>query len=228
MIYYMALLYVLINKFTTGYSEEKVPRTPVLLKIAIQFREKKWRTWLFSALQASYVIKNTSLQRNYTVNKGIKSVQKCCTRLAMWIFLKSIPVLFKKISCCLCFTVPCEQEATFELVWEKQPLRTTVQCSIVHARNSWRDSQAKLIVRSVLNWREFRGNKKIATTLICHFLNLFVQISRWIWTVVGRRYFLHYSSHSENVASACRTGGPSVIWVCLGNKEFVGEMKQTK
>ena len=24
------------------------------------------------------------------------------------------------------------------------------------------------------------------------------------WTVVGRGYFLHSSSHSENVASACR------------------------
>ena len=36
------------------------------------------------------------------------------------------------------------------------------------------------------------------------FLNLFVQISGRIWTVVGRGYFLHASSHSENVASACR------------------------
>ena len=30
----------------------------------------------------------------------------------------------------------------------------------MHARNSSRDSQAKLIVRSVVKWREFRGNKK--------------------------------------------------------------------
>ena len=62
-------------------------------------------------------------------------------------------------------------EATFslcELACEKQPLPTTVQFSIVHARNSSRDSQAKLIVRSVVKWREFRGNKKIATTLICY------------------------------------------------------------
>ena len=36
------------------------------------------------------------------------------------------------------------------------------------------------------------------------FLNLFVQISGWIWAVVGRGYFLHASSHSENVASARR------------------------
>ena len=38
----------------------------------------------------------------------------------------------------------------------------------MHARNSSRDSQAKLIVRSVVKWREFRGNKKIALTLICY------------------------------------------------------------
>ena len=78
------------------------------------------------------------------------------------------------------------------------------------------------IVRSVVKWREFRGNKKIATTLICYarltqcskpvknsekktrFLDLFVQISGRIWTVVGRGYFSHASSHSENVASARR------------------------
>ena len=33
--------------------------------------------------------------------------------------------------------------------------------SIGHARNSSRDLQAKLIVRSVVKWREFRGNKKL-------------------------------------------------------------------
>ena len=54
-------------------------------------------------------------------------------------------------------------EATFslcELACEKQPLTTTVQFSIVHARNLSRDSQAKLIVRAVVKWCEFRGNKK--------------------------------------------------------------------
>ena len=63
------------------------------------------------------------------------------------------------------------EEATFslqELACEKQPLPTTVQFSIVHARNSSRNSHAKLIVRSVVKWREFRGNKKIALTLICY------------------------------------------------------------
>ena len=46
-------------------------------------------------------------------------------------------------------------EATFSL----GELRvTTVQFSIVHARNSSRDSQGKLIVRSVVKWSEFRGN----------------------------------------------------------------------
>ena len=55
-----------------------------------------------------------------------------------------------------------------ELACEKQPLPTTVQFSIVHARNLSRDSQAKLIVRSVVKWREFRGNKKLVTTLVCY------------------------------------------------------------
>ena len=40
---YITLLYMLINKFTTAFSGEKVPRTPVVLTImAIQFRKKKW------------------------------------------------------------------------------------------------------------------------------------------------------------------------------------------
>ena len=34
--------------------------------------------------------------------------------------------------------------------------------------------------------------------------NLFVQMSGRIWTVVGRGYFSHASSYSENVASARR------------------------
>ena len=34
-----------------------------------------------------------------------------------------------------------------------------------------------------------------------HFLNLFVQISGRIWTVISRGYFLHDSSHSKNVTS---------------------------
>ena len=42
----------------------------------------------------------------------------------------------------------------------------------MHARNSSHDSQAKLIVRSVVKiWHKFHGfhgNKKIATALICY------------------------------------------------------------
>ena len=34
------------------------------------------------------------------------------------------------------------------------------------------------------------------------FLNLFVQISGRIWTVVGRGYFSHASSHNENYSVA--------------------------
>ena len=69
---------------------------------------------------------------------------------------------------------------------------TTVQFSIVHARNSSRDSQAKL---TALN--RSRTGKIV-------FFNVFVQISGRNWTVVGRGYFAHNSSHSENVASARR------------------------
>ena len=39
---YITLLYLLINKFTTGFAGEKVSRKPVVLKMEIQFREKKW------------------------------------------------------------------------------------------------------------------------------------------------------------------------------------------
>ena len=62
---------------------------------------------------------------------------------------------------------PTVLQSTVSAVVRKVASATTVQFSIVHARNSSRDSQAKLIIRSVVKWREFRGNKKIATTLIC-------------------------------------------------------------
>ena len=42
LICYVTLLYMLINKFTTGFSGDKVPRTLVVLKMEIQFRKKKW------------------------------------------------------------------------------------------------------------------------------------------------------------------------------------------
>ena len=40
LICYVTLLYMLINKFTTGFSGDKVPRTLVVLKMEIQFRKK--------------------------------------------------------------------------------------------------------------------------------------------------------------------------------------------
>ena len=66
---YSTLLNVLINKFTIGYSGEKVPRTLVVLKMAIQFREKKIAYTIFKwkfmcSTDKPHVIKNTSLQRN--------------------------------------------------------------------------------------------------------------------------------------------------------------------
>ena len=85
-----------------------------------------------------------------------------------------------------------------------------------------RYSQTKLIVRFVVKWREFRGNKKIARQLwsatqdsrnavnrsrtgkTVFFFNLFAQISGRIWTVVNRGFFSNASPHSENVATARR------------------------
>ena len=63
------LLNVLINKFTTGYSGEKVPRTLVVLLMAIQFRERKIAytvfKWKFTcSTDKPHLIKNTLLQRN--------------------------------------------------------------------------------------------------------------------------------------------------------------------
>ena len=47
-------------------------------EIIFQFRKKKWRTRFLNenlrVLQASYVIKNTSLQRSFTLKKGTKVV----------------------------------------------------------------------------------------------------------------------------------------------------------
>ena len=71
--YYITLFNVLINKFTLGYSGEKVPRTLVVLKMAIQFREKKIAytifKWKFTcSTDKPHVIKNV---HHY---KGTKAV----------------------------------------------------------------------------------------------------------------------------------------------------------
>ena len=96
----------------------------------------------------------------------------------------------------------------------------------MHAGNSSCDSQAKLIIRPVVKWHKFCGNQKIATTLICyirlmqdsrnalnlsrtvktHFLNLFIQISGWIWTVVSRGYFSYNSSTAKMWPLLVRVG----------------------
>ena len=115
---------------------------------------------------------------------------------------------------------------------------------IVHAWNSSRNSQAKLIIRSVIKWHKFCGIKKNCdnSDLLCQthtmlktgqeqektrFFDLFVQISGRIWMVVGRGYFSHDSSRSENVESARRVVSGSIsmfdwgvnwyvrVWVCV-------------
>ena len=103
-----------------------------------------------------------------------------------------------------------------------EAIKTTVQFSIVHARNSSRYSQAKLIVRFVVKWREFRGNKKN-----CDNFDLLrkTHANALNQSRTGKTRFLIYSSrfldgferlsaeatfrtpcrsHSENVASARR------------------------
>ena len=57
----------------------------------------------------------------------------------------------------------CEQRLHFRSVsWhvKSSPCRQLFKFSIVHAQNSSRDWQAKLIIRSVIKWHEFCGNKK--------------------------------------------------------------------
>ena len=99
---------------------------------------------------------------------------------------------------------------------------STDNCSIFyqHAQNSSRDSQAKLIVRSVIKWREFRGNKKNCddSDLLHKTLARLMQLSKLVknkkkpvflfihpdFWMDGKGYFLHASSHSKNVASARR------------------------
>ena len=66
------------------------------------------------------------------------------------------------------FSVSCEQRLHFRCVsWRAKSIRCRQPFNFL-SRNSSRDSQTKLIVRSVVKWRGFRGNKKIATTLICY------------------------------------------------------------
>ena len=103
-----------------------------------------------------------------------------------------------------------------------EAIKTTVQFSIVHVRNSSRYSQAKLIVRFVVKWREFRGNKKLrqlwsATqdSRKCSkpvenrknpFFNLFVQIFGRIWAIVGRGYFSHAMQITQRKCSLFSQG----------------------
>ena len=63
--------------------------------------------------------------------------------------------------------------------------------SAVHARISSCNSQAKLIVRSVVKWHEFHRNKTIATTLICY-----ARLMQCSKPVKNRKkpVFLNYSS----------------------------------
>ena len=94
----------------------------------------------------------------------------------------------------------------------------------MHAWNSPHNLQAKLIVGSVVKWREFRGNKKMATTLICYARltqcskpvknrkkNVFFFISSFRF--LDRFEWLSAEATFQNVASARRValGQPSLV-----------------
>ena len=70
-------------------------------------------------------------------------------------------------------------------------------------------------------WRRFNDQRLFADARLTQcskpiengwtpvFLNLFVQVSGRIWTVVGRGYFSHATLYNENLASARRVSG---VW----------------
>ena len=105
---YITLLNLLKNKFTTCFSGEKVLKTPVLLKTAIQFRKRNGVhdfTYTTSLrCKNRYIITKEfyNKQRNQTVifvslkrfPQPAKMLHMSSYVFTMWIFLKSTPVVF--------------------------------------------------------------------------------------------------------------------------------------
>ena len=126
--------------------------------------------------------------------------------------------------------IPCGRGYIFT-VWaivRKKPLPTAAQFSIVHAPKLSRHSQSS-------NGASFAGIEKIATSLICYaqlkqcskpvnmvknrknpfFLNLFLQISGQIWTVVGRsRLLFARQLITQRKSSFCPQGKGNMESIC--------------
>ena len=103
------------------------------------------------------LVKHFAPLKNVCYRVSYRFVTSC------WLAHNKLPWNVLLFSCNLIGQLCLMAPVTVELACEKWPLPTTVQFSIVHARNSsrdWSDLQALLIVRSVVKLREFRGNKK--------------------------------------------------------------------
>ena len=83
-------LNMLINKFTTGFSGEKVPRTPVVLKMAIQFRKKKA---YIGILQLTKEPPNSDI---YFIENIPTTSKNAAHVFTMWILLKGTHVVLAK------------------------------------------------------------------------------------------------------------------------------------
>ena len=93
---------MLINKFTTGFSEEKVPKTQVVLKMAIQLRKKNGvhdftcTTSLICVKQYIIAKEFYSKQRNQSSDfyfiENIPKTSKNAAHVLQWeFFLKAPP-----------------------------------------------------------------------------------------------------------------------------------------
>ena len=128
--------------------------------------------------------------------------------------------------------VPCEQRLHFRCVSCVRKRAFADNRSIFYCACAKFVARFASIVRFPAKWREFRGNKnKIAKTLICYVrltqcskpvkskkkTRSLIYSSRFLdcfEMVVGRGYFSHASSDSENVASARRVGS---LRSCMSN-----------
>ena len=120
---YITLLYMLIKKITAGFSGEKVPRTPVVLKMAIyiQFRKKNgvhdFKCTCTTSLECNkqYIITKEfygkqSNQSRHLFHWNIPQISKIAA-IAFWceFFLKEG---------CLWFTADFKgRHSSFELLW---------------------------------------------------------------------------------------------------------------
>ena len=126
--------------------------------------------------------------------------------------------------------IPCEQRLYFHCVSYRAKEASADSRSIFYR------ACAKISTPfAVIKWREFAGIEKIATSLICYaqlkqcskpvnmvknrknpfFLNLFLQISGQIWTVVGRsRLLFARQLITQRKCSFCSQGKGNMESIC--------------